>query len=51
MMDFKTCINENIIIKENKGVFTNENYLSKNKLEFSHIIELLQKLIKKKINQ
>lgn len=32
-----------------RGVFADEGYLSKNRLEFSHIIELLQKLVKEKI--
>jgi len=32
-----------------RGVFTDNDYLKKNKLEFDHIIELLQRLIKEKL--
>ena len=32
-----------------RGVFTDNDYLEKNKLEFDHIIELLQELIKEKL--
>ena len=32
-----------------RGVFTDNSYLEKNKLEFNHIIEILQRLIKESL--
>ena len=34
-----------------RGVYSNETYLKNNKLEFKHIIKLLEKLVKKKLKE
>jgi len=34
-----------------RGIYTNEDYLKNNKLEFEHIIKLLEKIIKSKLKE